>query len=125
MVSVLGLARWAALRYEELFARHGAWMVWNTLLALVPLCLAIPLLTAQRRRGAFWWFGVTMGIAFLPNAPYVLTDIIHLLADVRFGAGDVEIAFVYVPVFATDWRGCHYTVIRHPAARVMFCAWWS
>ena len=101
MVGVLGLARWAALRYEELLARHGIWMVWNTVLALVPLCLGLMLLTARRRRTLLWWFGVALGVAFLPNAPYVLTDIIHLLADVRVGAGDFEVAFVYVPVFAT------------------------
>ncbi|NES73107.1 MAG: DUF1361 domain-containing protein, partial [Okeania sp. SIO2D1] len=30
-----------------------------------------------------WWFGFLIFIAFLPNAPYVLTDIIHLYQDIR------------------------------------------
>ena len=68
MVGVLGLARWAALRYEELLARHGIWMVWNTVLALVPLCLGLMLLTARRRRTLLWWFGVALGVAFLFEA---------------------------------------------------------
>ncbi|WP_287519547.1 DUF1361 domain-containing protein [Okeania sp. SIO2C2] len=30
-----------------------------------------------------WWFCLLIFIAFLPNAPYVLTDIIHLDQDLR------------------------------------------
>ncbi|WP_240039189.1 MULTISPECIES: DUF1361 domain-containing protein [Okeania] len=30
-----------------------------------------------------WWFCLLIFIAFLPNAPYVLTDIIHLDQDIR------------------------------------------
>ncbi|NEP06629.1 MAG: DUF1361 domain-containing protein, partial [Okeania sp. SIO4D6] len=30
-----------------------------------------------------WWFCLFIFIAFLPNTPYVLTDIIHLDQDIR------------------------------------------
>ncbi|NES93605.1 MAG: DUF1361 domain-containing protein, partial [Okeania sp. SIO2B9] len=32
---------------------------------------------------SMWWFCLLIFIAFLPNAPYVLTDIIHLDQDIR------------------------------------------
>jgi uncharacterized membrane protein len=55
-------------------------MVWNTLLALVPLGLSVGLFRARwRRRGPLWWSGVVAFLAFLPNAPYVVTDGIHLV----------------------------------------------
>lgn len=34
-------------------------------------------------RSLRWWFGFLTFIAFLPNAPYVLTDVIHLIDDIR------------------------------------------
>ena len=58
-------------------------IVWNLLLALVPLVLSFLLFPESRRRSFFWWLGVGVFIAFLPNAPYTLTDIIHFLAKIQ------------------------------------------
>lgn len=52
-------------------------------LALVPLVLSFLLFQENRRRTFFWWVGVGVFIAFLPNAPYTLTDIIHFLAKIQ------------------------------------------
>ncbi len=38
-------------------------------------------------------------IAFLPNAPYVLTDIIHLVNDIRSGQSVWAIALILVPQY--------------------------
>jgi uncharacterized membrane protein len=57
---------------------------WNLLLALVPLVLSMLLFEDERTRGWFWWLGVGLFVAFLPNAPYALTDVIHLFE--RFDA---------------------------------------
>lgn len=57
-------------------------MGWNLFLAFVPLILSI-LLFRERGRGVFWWFGVVVFLAFLPNAPYALTDIIHFIAKIQ------------------------------------------
>jgi uncharacterized membrane protein len=54
------------------------WMAWNLFLAMVPLGLAIVLFAEPRDRTRRWWFGVATFVAFLPNAPYVLTDVKHL-----------------------------------------------
>ena len=57
---------------------------WNLLLALVPLVLSTLLFEDERKRGGFWWLGVGLFAAFLPNAPYALTDVIHVFE--RFDA---------------------------------------
>lgn len=62
---------------------NGPWMVWNVLLALVPLGIAVHLFTVRRRLSVAWWFGAAAFVAFLPNAPYVMTDAIHLPAQLR------------------------------------------
>lgn len=46
-----------------------------------------------------WWFGLAVFIAFLPNAPYVLTDIIHLIRGTSYGNTQVwVIALVFIPI---------------------------
>ncbi len=64
-------------------AGNARWMGWNLLLALVPLALALLLFRGRRERTALWWLGTAAFVAFLPNAPYVMTDVIHLFTDVR------------------------------------------
>ena len=63
---------------------NGPWMTWNAILALVPLTAAAVLFTGDRRRlSMVWWLGASAFLAFLPNAPYVLTDALHLPGDLR------------------------------------------
>jgi uncharacterized membrane protein len=59
------------------------WMAWNLTLALIPLVLAIPLFRRDRRPSVKWWLGMLAFIALLPNAPYVLTDVVHFVPNVR------------------------------------------
>jgi uncharacterized membrane protein len=68
------------VRKIEFGAMLHAYLVWNLTLAWIPLLLAILLLALYARRhsalaliavGAAW-------LLFLPNAPYLLTDFIHL-----------------------------------------------
>jgi uncharacterized membrane protein len=68
------------VRKHEFGAAVYRYLVWNLTLAWIPLLLAILLVVAYRQRrpaaellavGAVW-------LLFLPNAPYVLTDFIHL-----------------------------------------------
>ena len=56
-----------------------SWMLWNLCLAAVPLGLSVVLFVRAAQRSVMWWLGVAIFILFLPNAPYVLTDVIHLI----------------------------------------------
>lgn len=48
-----------------------------------------------------WWGGVALFVLFLPNAPYVLTDLIHLIEDVDSGLfGRRAILGILVPLYA-------------------------
>lgn len=83
----------------EAATRHWQLMLWNTWLALIPLALAWCLFRKNRQRTALWWLGLAVFIAFLPNAPYVLTDIIHLVRDMHRGYSIWVITLIVVPQF--------------------------
>ena len=66
--------------------RPPHWMVWNMFLALVPLGLSVWLFRVPwRHRGGLWVTGVIAFVLFLPNAPYVVTDGIHLVQWLQLG----------------------------------------
>jgi len=58
-------------------ANLGPWMALNATLATIPALLAVLSFHRPRRRGIGWWVGVALLVLFLPNAPYVVTDLIH------------------------------------------------
>jgi uncharacterized membrane protein len=69
-----------AVRKHEFGSAGYPYLAWNLTLAWIPLVLALVLLAAYKRGahslellavGALW-------LLFLPNAPYMLTDLIHL-----------------------------------------------
>ena len=82
-------------------SRSMPFMMWNTFLALIPLVLSQWLFRGKGSgvRRVSWWIGLVMFVAFLPNAPYVLTDIIHLVKFIKGGAAIWTITFVLVPQF--------------------------
>jgi len=84
LTTLLAASAWCvlllAVRKHEFGAAGYRYLVWNLTLAWIPLVLAIVLVVAYARRrspaellavGGLW-------LLFLPNAPYVLTDFIHL-----------------------------------------------
>src|SRR4051812_34793849 len=84
VAALLGASAWCVLLVvarRELYGPGGfRYLVWNLWLAWVPLLVALLLYAAYRRRhtlaellalGAAW-------LVFLPNAPYMLTDFVHL-----------------------------------------------
>lgn len=91
------------------------WMAWNLFLAIIPMLLSailfrqtklsaftaglIPVSLKQRHRSWVWWVGAATFLAFLPNAPYILTDIIHFVRLVWASSVWIS-AFVVVPLFA-------------------------
>lgn len=59
---------------------YSGWILWNLFLAFIPLALSYWLFRRKKPTRTFaWWFCFALFVAFLPNAPYMLTDIIHLV----------------------------------------------
>lgn len=77
------------------------WLLVNTVLAWIPAALALLLFTLGRdaRRGVLWWSGVVLFVLFLPNAPYVVTDLVHLRGDVNGTAARGPVVTRVLPVY--------------------------
>lgn len=57
--------------------------------------------TKQDPKGWLWWVGLVVFLVFLPNAPYVLTDIIHLIRGTSSGQIRIlVVALVFIPLHA-------------------------
>lgn len=70
----------SAYRVERTGSPHLAFLTWNLFLAWLPLLFAAGLHAVNRRRapGAILWLLALLWLLFFPNAPYILTDFIHL-----------------------------------------------
>jgi uncharacterized membrane protein len=81
---LVALPGWCVLLVLVRWARSGqpafTFLVWNLLLAMIPF-LASGLLVRAVRQGqsvmarTFWF---ALWLLFLPNAPYIVTDLVHL-----------------------------------------------
>ncbi|NDJ19125.1 DUF1361 domain-containing protein [Myxacorys almedinensis] len=95
---------------------HSApWMGWNLFLAVVPLILSVllfrqtqfrastltlpPIGLQTRHRSLLWWLGVVVFVAFLPNAPYILTDIIHFITNVQAADSVWFVTLFLIPLY--------------------------
>jgi len=79
---------------------NHAWMTWNLALAAVPAALAVGLFARPGRRGVWWWAGVVVFVAFLPNAPYLVTDLVHLRGDVVQAPSNGVVLVGVLPLYA-------------------------
>lgn len=77
-------------------------LLWWIALGLISLAMSIFLFKREKsRRTVLWWLGLVGFISFLPNAPYILTDIIHLIRGTSSGNIRVwVIALVFIPLHA-------------------------
>lgn len=76
------------------------WIAWNLFLALIPLVLSWWLFRRQAggKRSLLWWPLFLAYMAFLPNAPYLLTDIIHFVNSTRYGYSIWVIVLLVLPM---------------------------
>ena len=67
-------------RALETHTHHYQFLIWNLLLAWVPFIVAIGLYDAHRRGLSRWFLGAlaVAWLLFLPNAPYIVTDLLHV-----------------------------------------------
>ncbi|WP_315790338.1 DUF1361 domain-containing protein [Fischerella sp. JS2] len=86
-------------RVVQVLQINMRWMTWNLFLAFIPLALSVWLFRIKRGRSWVWWLGFLVFYAFLPNAPYLLTDIIHLIDDIRTIQSVWMITLVLIPVY--------------------------
>ena len=95
------------------FNKYSGWIVWNLFLAFIPLLLSFWLfLRRTKKRSLFWWLGLIIFIAFLPNAPYLLTDIIHLIEAIRAGYSIWITTLVFIPLhLLAIWAGWEAYVV--------------
>ncbi len=84
---------------QQALAWNSRWMLWNTFLAIVPWGLSLCLFRQGRGRSLLWWGSLAAFVAFLPNAPYVLTDVIHLVNDIRRESSIWLISLVLLPQY--------------------------
>jgi uncharacterized membrane protein len=78
---------------------HSSWIIWNLFLAFIPLVLSFWLFrSGEKPRSFLWWSIFGLFLAFLPNAPYVLTDIIHLIDAIRTEVSVWFIVLVIIPL---------------------------
>ncbi len=78
--SLLAIGLWAC-RSWVWAPRHFRFLVWNLFLAWLPFLWSLWALSIHRRQPRRWWLllmPVTLWLLFFPNAPYLVTDLIHL-----------------------------------------------
>lgn len=80
--------------------RNSWWMGWNLLLAWIPVALGVALFLRGRGRSPTWWFLLALFVLFLPNAPYVATDLVHLRWAILETDSNLEVLIAVLPVFA-------------------------
>ncbi len=91
------------------------WMVWNTMLAVIPLGLSFVLFGQRRRPTPGWWAGLAAFLFMLPNAPYVLTDVIHLIDQAQHGVliRTVVLYVGFISVGAVAYTVCVSRFVGH------------
>lgn len=63
----------------HLFNQSTSRIIWNLFLAFIPFALSFYLFRLPAMRNLWWWTSLLIFIVFLPNAPYILTDSIHIV----------------------------------------------
>ncbi len=101
----------------EAFNEYSGWIVWNLFLAFIPLFLSFWLfLRRTKKRSLLWWIGFVAFISFLPNASYVLTDIIHLIDAIRANYSIWITTLIFIPLhilaIALGWEAYVVSLIN-------------
>ncbi len=101
LMSVFSLA----LLTARVLWTHGtaySFLAWNLFLAWIPFALALALERLVQRRARPLWLGLTFvpWLLFLPNAPYIVTDLVHL----RFRQ-EAPVWFDAVMLMTFAWTG--------------------
>jgi uncharacterized membrane protein len=89
-------------------SRTLSFLVWNLFLAWVPYFWSLWALSIHRRQPRRWWSLLLPGalwLLFFPNAPYLITDLIHL-----YQRPDVPLWYDIGLLISFVWAGCFLAV---------------
>ena len=75
------------------------WMWWNLLLALTPWALAVWAFRANQSMRRASLVAAVFSVVFLPNAAYVLTDVVHIPRHIRAEPSDTDVLVGVLPLF--------------------------
>jgi uncharacterized membrane protein len=108
---------------------RGAYLIWNLFLAWLPLffCLAcVRVSQAVGHRHWKFWALATAWLLFLPNAPYIFTDLVHLGPRTR-GHFWVNLVLILLCAWTASLLGflSLYIMQRMVARRYGLLAGWS
>lgn len=103
----LGLQSFRIVYTGSLFYSN---LVWNLFLAIIPLLISYLSLTAAFRKWYFFLVSGFLWLLFLPNAPYLVTDFVHL-DDRKI----IPLWFDLMLLMSFAWTGLIYWMIsmRH------------
>ncbi|MEM7770505.1 MAG: DUF1361 domain-containing protein [Cyanobacteria bacterium P01_E01_bin.6] len=96
---------WTRLMHTVMEGDRSSLLRFGWLIMLAAICLGLSFSIFRRKQSArtwFWWIGFVVFVAFLPNAPYLLTDIIHLIRGTSSGHIPIwTVALVFIPIHVT------------------------
>jgi uncharacterized membrane protein len=95
----MGPVQATAEAVQQVVVHDRFWMLWNTFLALVPAALALVVFRHRGPRTLGWWIGAGLILLFLPNAPYVVTDLVHLRGDVLAIHSELGVVTGILPIY--------------------------
>ena len=84
------------------------YLIWNIFLAFIPFFISSALLWYKKQEKnylIFFIFGLFFWLIFFPNAPYLVTDIIHLGSN-----KDVPILFDMILLFSSALVGVYFAL---------------
>jgi uncharacterized membrane protein len=96
------------------FVPMPQWMLWNLMLAAIPVALACVLFRRRAQRNVAWWALLVMWVLFLPNAPYVLTDVVHMIDSMQNTSTRIQgyaLLLVYASFFAAG-LACYVVALQ-------------
>jgi uncharacterized membrane protein len=105
--SALAFALWAG-RSWMWEPRIFRFLVWNLFLAWLPYVWSLWALSIHRRQPRRWWLLLLPGalwLLFFPNAPYLITDLMHLRAY-----PPVPLWYDIGMLISFAWAGCFLAV---------------
>ena len=92
------------LRVAYAHNSHYSWLLWNLFLAWLPAGSAVLAYNLQKRHSRLSWVLISVCAVtwffFLPNAPYLVTDMLHLHAQ-----EDAPLWFDLLLLLAFAWTG--------------------